>query len=513
MEHPHSSLPALTPRRPGTAERPRPTILRSAVLLAALSLAAAACGNPSPTAPPSANTPSNPPATSQAPGSTTAVSTLPASASPASPGAGVAVDWPMYLADPERSAGSTETILSTANVSRLTPLFTVKLGGEIASSASVVAGVAYVGAWDGYEYSIDLATGTIRWKTFLGITVDKACAPSILGVSSAAAVVDGTVYLGGGDDYWYALDAASGAVRWRVFTGDTTRNYYNWSSPVISNGSAYVGVASNCTIPNVRGQLLRVDLASHKVVATFNVVPKGTTGGGIWQSPALDLATNTVYVTNGNLTLPARQQPLGMSIIALNATTLAVKSHWQVDPNEAIKDGDWSTAPMLYTDASGRQMVAAANKNGLVYGFLRSNLAAGPVWRQRIAIGGDCAICDQGTNSSLAFGDGRIYSAGGKTIVAGVTRIGSIRALDPGTGAVIWVVGTDHAVVPSSAYDNGFVMSGVGPQLLVLDAATGSILFSQVTGPETYASPSLSGGKIFIGSLNGDFWIFGLPGS
>jgi outer membrane protein assembly factor BamB len=440
-------------------------------------------------------------------------SLVPAATTPGSPSASpaVVVDWPMYLSGLGRTAASTETILSPTNVSRLTPLFTVHLGDEIAASAAVVAGVAYVGAWDGYEYSVDVATGTIRWKTFLGITIDNACAPSKLGVSSSAAVVDGTVYVGGGDNYWYALNAATGAVRWRIFTGDTSRAYYNWSAPIIWNGSAYIGIASNCTIPNIRGQLLRVDLTSHKVVATFNAVPKGTTGGGIWQAPSIDTATNTVYLTNGNITLPLAQQPLGMSIVALDGTTLAVRSHWQVAAKEAIPDGDWSTAPILYTDTNGRQMVAAADKNGIVYGFLRANLAAGPVWRRRIAIGGNCAICDEGTNSSLAFGDGRLYSAGGKTTVAGVTRIGSIRALDSATGAVIWEVGTDHAVVPSSAYDNGFVMSGVGPELLVLDAATGAILYKQVTGPETYASPSVSGGKIFIGSLNGSFWIFGLP--
>jgi outer membrane protein assembly factor BamB len=479
--------------------------MRAAILLSTLSLAAAACGSPTPTATPPVGGVSNPPGTSQ----------QPSSGAPASSGVAgaAAVDWPMYLGNLGRSAGSTEAILSAANVSRLTPLFTVKLGGEIASSAAIVAGVAYVGAWDGYEYAIDVATGTVRWKTFLGITTSNACQPSVLGVSSGAAVVGGTVYVGGGDNYWYALEASSGAVLWRVFTGDTSKSYYNWSSPLISNGSAYVGIASNCTIPNIRGQVLRVDLASHKIAATLNIVPKGTTGGGVWQSPSLDVTTNTLFVTNGNKTMPAKKQPLAMAILALNAITLAVKSHWQVDPKEAIEDGDWATAPLLYTDAAGRQMVAAANKNGIVYAFLRSNLAAGPVWSQRIAIGGDCAICDEATNSSLAFGDGRIYSAGGKTTVAGVSRIGSIRALDPATGAIIWEIGVDHAVVPSSAYDNGFVMSGVGPQLLVLDAASGAILYSQTTGPETYASPSESGGKIFIGSLNGSFWIFGLPGS
>jgi outer membrane protein assembly factor BamB len=37
------------------------------------------------------------------------------------------------------------------------------------------------------------------------------------------------VYVGGGDDYWYALDASSGAILWKVYIGDSTASggYYN----------------------------------------------------------------------------------------------------------------------------------------------------------------------------------------------------------------------------------------------------------------------------------------------
>ena len=64
------------------------------------------------------------------------------------------------------------------------------------------------------------------------------------------------VYVGGGDSYWYALDAYTGAILWKVFTGDTSadKGFYNWSSPLIYNGFAYIGIASNCDNPLVTGQ-------------------------------------------------------------------------------------------------------------------------------------------------------------------------------------------------------------------------------------------------------------------
>ena len=39
---------------------------------------------------------------------------------------------------------------------------------------------------------------------------------------------------------------------WKVFTGNASAGYYNWSSPLIVNGAAYIGIASNCDKPLVR---------------------------------------------------------------------------------------------------------------------------------------------------------------------------------------------------------------------------------------------------------------------
>ncbi len=84
----------------------------------------------------------------------------------------------------------------------------------------------------------------------------------------------------------YALDAATGSILWKVYTGDNsaTAGHYNWSSPLIYNGYAYIGVASLGDCPLVQGQLLRVDLNTHQIVNIFNVVPTGQVGGGIWTS-------------------------------------------------------------------------------------------------------------------------------------------------------------------------------------------------------------------------------------
>jgi outer membrane protein assembly factor BamB len=418
--------------------------------------------------------------------------------------AGATTDWPTYMHDSSLSGASTETILTTAAAPNLRPLWTYKTGGMIAASATVVAGVAYVGSWDGYEYALNANTGALIWRTYLGITTAPNCAPPSLGVSSVAAVVGGVVYVGGGDSNWYALNAATGAVLWSVPTGDNsaTGGHYNWSSPLIVGNSAYIGIASLGDCPLVQGQLLRVDLTTHAVVATANFVPIGQVGGGVWTSPAIDTATNTVYVTTG--TLNQATQTTSESMVSLDATTLAIKSVWQIPRSAANADSDWGDSPILFTDGNGRAMVAGIDKNGFLYAFDRSNLALGPIWSEQIAVGGICPTCGDASVSSMAFAQGLLFVAGGNITIGGVGYQGAVRGINPTTGAVVWAKGLASPVIPALAYDNGMVFAGSGQRLEVLDATSGARLFSYATGAVIYSPPSISGGIVYIGSGNGN---------
>ena len=55
-------------------------------------------------------------------------------------------------------------------------------------------------------------------------------------VDSSPAVVDGVVYIGSGDEYVYALDAATGKQDWRFQTGG-----YVLSPPAVMDGVVYIG--------------------------------------------------------------------------------------------------------------------------------------------------------------------------------------------------------------------------------------------------------------------------------
>jgi outer membrane protein assembly factor BamB len=427
-----------------------------------------------------------------------------------------AADWPTFLANPQRTAaGSGETTLSTSNASQLTKLWSYKTGGIVESSPAVVAGTVYVGSWDGYEYALNATTGGLLWKTYLGITSDPNCSPPSAGVSSAATVTGGVVYVGGGDSYWYALDASTGNVLWRVFTGDNSAasGHYNWSSPLLYNGYAYIGVASMGDCPLVQGQLLQVSLSTHQIVNTFTVVPNGQVGGGIWTSPSVDPVTNTIYATTGTITSYATE-PYAQAIVALDASTLSVKDSWQLPANQQVTDSDWGNSPTLFSDSQNHPLVAAINKNGFAYAWNRTNLAAGPVWQTRVAVGGLCPTCGDGSVSSGAFANGLLFLGAGNTSLAnGAGYPGVVRALNPGTGAFVWEHGAPGPVVPALAYANGLVIDGAGAWLEVLNAADGTLLYSYKAGAPLYAAPSVSNGEIFTGGVDGNVYAFGLPSS
>ncbi len=386
----------------------------------------------------------------------------------------------------------------------------VQDGGGIASSPTVVNGVVYVGSWDGYEYALNAADGTLIWRTNLGITSAPTCNPTSAGVTSVATVQNGVVYVGGGDAYWYALDASTGAVLWKVYTGDNSASggHYNWASPLLYNGYAYIGIASFGDCPLVQGQVLQVSLSTHQVVNTFNVVPTGQGGGGVWTSPTIDAASNTVYVTTGT---QAGSQTLSQAIIGLDAATLTLKSSWQIPAAQAISDSDWGTTPTVFDDATGTHLVAAANKNGYLYAYDRADVAAGPLWQQKIGTPpGSCPQCGDGMASSGAFANGRLYYASGPTTINGSTYPGSVRALDPATGAYLWQHGSPAAIVPAIASANGLIIDGAGPTLEVLNAATGAPLYSYMTGGTLWGAPSVSNGQIFEGSTDGYVYAFSL---
>ena len=127
-------------------------------------------------------------------------------------------------------------------------LWTHQLGDIIESSAAIANGIVYVGGGDGDLVALDLASGKLRWKYTTGnligesspaVGTDLVYIGDLAGIFHAVHIADGSkawtfktgseiksspvivgdvVLIGSYDTHLYALDARTGALRWKVMT-------------------------------------------------------------------------------------------------------------------------------------------------------------------------------------------------------------------------------------------------------------------------------------------------------
>jgi outer membrane protein assembly factor BamB len=101
------------------------------------------------------------------------------------------------------------------------------------SSPLVWSGAVYFGSGDGNVYALDAATGALRWKFQTGDVVH-----------ASPVVANGTLFIGSWDSWFYALDAATGQQKWRFKTGED-HDIYNQvgiqSSASVADGMVYFG--------------------------------------------------------------------------------------------------------------------------------------------------------------------------------------------------------------------------------------------------------------------------------
>ncbi len=93
---------------------------------------------------------------------------------------------------------------------------------------SLRQGAVYFGSGDGNLYALDAASGELRWKFKTGDVVH-----------SSPALVDGVLFFGSWDSYFYAVDAATGKEKWRFHSGEDPliHNQVGFqSSPAVVDG-------------------------------------------------------------------------------------------------------------------------------------------------------------------------------------------------------------------------------------------------------------------------------------
>jgi len=206
----------------------------------------------------------------------------------------------MFRNDPAHSG-----IYSAAGAPRFSKVkWSFRAGGEVISSPAIVGGIVYVGSNDGNLYAVDQETGAQKWKFATAARV-----------TSSPAVENGVVYFGSYDGNFYAIDAATGKLRWKfrnagehrytathlhgsVPEGENMPDPFDvyLSSPTIWNGVAYFGSGDgNVYALDAGSGALKWKFKTGDVVHASPAIAEGKLYVGSWDSYfyALDAATGT----------------------------------------------------------------------------------------------------------------------------------------------------------------------------------------------------------------------------
>ncbi|MGH8220941.1 MAG: pyrroloquinoline quinone-dependent dehydrogenase [Steroidobacteraceae bacterium] len=310
-----------------------------------------------------------------------------ATAAPAASAGAQPANWPAYNRTLAGDRYSPLAEITTANVAQL-KLHCVYTLPEVVSFQTgplVVDGTMYFTSFKG-SYAIDAATCKEKWSRHA-----QSHGPGGLAVNRGFAYLDGRLFRGTADSHVIALDAADGHVLWDHAFDIRGPGISIPMAPIAADGRVYVGNAGGDTV-GVTGHVFALDARDGHVLWRFDVVPeKGLarrtwtnprlpiSGGAFWTSFTFDEAKGILYVPAGN---PAPdfdaldrtgQNLYADSVIAIDAATGRILGYNQLVKHDA-HDWDVTSAPMLATTRAGREIIASANKNGLLSILDRSKI-------------------------------------------------------------------------------------------------------------------------------------------
>jgi outer membrane protein assembly factor BamB len=437
------------------------------------------------------------------------------------------LDWPQYLHGPQHSSVSATTAFTPSNAASASqvwhwqpPVITNKPAPVLDASPTVVAGTVYIGAQSGGFYALNETTGAVTWSRQLDTVPKATCGAR--GITATAAVLPdpvtgtSTVYVSGAR-YLYALNAATGAVSWKTEIGPPSLSapdaYYNWSSPTVVGGHIYVGLASECDDPLSRGGVVELDQHTGQVLHTWYTVPARSIGGSVWSSVAASSGGTDVWVSTGNECDPTINTcPAGnkighsLSIVHLSSS-LKLLQAWRAPGTTGHgHDWDFGSSPTLFGSTGTPPDVGACNKNGLYYALAANPLGSSPLWTDTIATpAGTAGSC---LASAVWNGPaGALYISGEGTTIGGTSYGGSIRQVNPTTGAYIWQTGLPCGVIGTPTLDGAGVLA-VGtyhcttpntPGTYLINSATGTVLtILPVGSSKVFSQPVFVQGTLFV---------------
>src|SRR5271154_526989 len=285
-------------------------------------------------------------------------------------------------------------------------IFQTDVKESLETSPIVVDGVMYVTTSFSHVYALDAKTGQQLWhyNHKMGPITTYCCGPNNRGVQ----VLDDKVYLATLDAKLIALNAKTGDVVWTTDIADPEAGYSETMAPTVIKDKVLIG--TNGGEYGIRGFVKAYEAKTGKLLWTFNTVPENSVGvwatkdatgrdmhrdiaaekaqlakagdpfaklgGGVWQNPSVDLATNRIYFVVGNPSpdLDGSLRPgdnlYTDSLVSLDLDTGKYVCHYQYIPHD-VWDLD-AVSPTVLTKVAGKDGklidgVLHAGKTGHIY--------------------------------------------------------------------------------------------------------------------------------------------------
>lgn len=246
-----------------------------------------------------------------------ALAVLGVSGAGAAPAPTNALDWPNYGNDPGGMRYVDVDQITPANVAQLQPAWILHTGvmSELTSFESqpiIVDGTLYISSPHDHVFAVDAATGAIKWTYNPEMPALSQIALCCGQTNRGVAVGKGKVFIGQLDATLVALDAKTGAVAWRVEVDRWQDKWSETMAPQYIDGKVLIGASGGEF--EKRGHFSAYDAETGKLLWRFYTTPATgqsgndtwsgdswrTGGGTVWTTPNIDPKLGLVYIQTGN---------------------------------------------------------------------------------------------------------------------------------------------------------------------------------------------------------------------
>lgn len=292
------------------------------------------------------------------------------------------------------------------------------------------------------------------------------------------------------------LDADTGELLWErrinIYMSEVPPHRVGWASPVAdpATGNVFVySVGGSLVSYSSEGELLW----ERSLVEDFGLI---TTHGGRTASPVID---GQLVIVSGLSSGWGEQARGGQRFFAFDKATGATQ--WVSSPGG--RPYDTTYAPPYITELGGVRVLITGGGDGAMHALKPQT--GEPVWRFEYS--------KRGINTGALLKDGVAIVTQGEENLS-TSQMGLVAAFDATASGDIdiddakWSVGGILAGYSSPVLDGDrFYLVDNSANLIAFDVATGDEEWKLNLGTLQRASPVLADGKLYVGTVNGTFFI------